>query len=67
MGSSNKNSEKQRELEAERWTLDAVLSHIEVIYKAYDTGRDRADKMLQFARQVREAIKKAPGMRALKL
>lgn len=58
MGSSNKNSEKQRELEAERWTLDAVLSHIEVIYNVYETGRERADRMLQFARQVKEIIKK---------
>lgn len=40
------------------WTLEAVLSHIEVIYNVYETGRERADRMLQFARQVKEIIKK---------
>ena len=48
----------KKEMTEDHWTLEAVLSHIEVIYNVYETGRERADRMLQFARQVKEIIKK---------
>lgn len=58
MGKEKVKEKVKEKITEDCWTLEAVLSHIEVIYNVYETGRERADRMLQFTRQVKEIIKK---------
>ncbi len=57
MGKEKVKEKVKEKITEDCWTLESVLSHIEVIYNLYETGRERADRILQFARQVKETIK----------